>query len=790
MLAKHIDIGLRIIFAFRRKSVSAQASGNDVKGRFLFQPLDRAQHFQLLVKAQAVAGFRFDRRRPIGEKPAAMSFADLNEFVFRCCPCRTNRGLDTSSGRRDILITRSQSPLLILVDAIAAEDGMGVGIDESWSDQPLSEIEDVIFFWRIFRITDPGNDALVDVHRAALEDRQLPHILAAPDSGRKGHRRDLSENEKRAIRRVHGLRPRGHLYHAIFGHLYTLSRSMNQQALIECVPNFSEGRNMAVIKQITDAIEAVEGVKLLDVDPGRDTNRTVVTFVGPPDAVCEAAFQGAKVASQVIDMRQHKGEHPRMGAMDVCPLIPISGISMQEVAELARKLGKRIAEELCIPIYLYEYSATTEERRNLANIRAGEYEGLADKLKDPHWKPDFGKAEFNAKSGATIVGARDFLVAYNVNLNTTSTRRANAIAFDVRERGRIKRMGDPLNGEIVRDANGEPVYEPGSLESVKAIGWFMEAFGIAQISMNLTNIHVTPVHVAFDEVVAKAEARGVRVTGSELVGLIPLEAMLEAGRHYLLKQKRSVGVSDRELIHIAARSLGLNDVKPFKADEKIIEYAITDKMAKRLVDRTVEGFIEETASESPAPGGGSVSATIGALGAALATMVANLSSHKRGWDERWEEFSGWAEKGKMHWTELTRLIDEDTDAFNSLMAAFGMPKSTDEEKAARKMAIQSATKRAIEVPLRVMEVALDSMEVLKAMGEFGNPNSVSDAGVGALCARSAVIGAGLNVQINATSLEDKKFVDTSLRRADEMISQAVEHEKEILAIVKRQMKDS
>ena len=565
---------------------------------------------------------------------------------------------------------------------------------------------------------------------------------------------------------------------------------MSQQPLIECVPNFSEGRDPAVIKHITDAIEAVEGVRLLDVDPGRDTNRTVVTFVGEPEAVCEAAFQGARAASEVIDMSHHKGEHPRMGAMDVCPLVPISGISMEETAEYARRLGKRIGEELRIPVYLYEQAATKDSRRNLADIRSGEYEGLADKLKDPEWLPDFGPATFNAKSGASVVGARDFLVAYNVNLNTTSVRRANAIAFDVRERGRAKRIGDPITGEITRDENGEPVYEPGTLKSVKAIGWFIEEFGIAQISMNLTNIHVTPVHLAFDEVLEKAHARGIRVTGSELVGLIPLEAMLEAGRYFLKKQCRSVGVSDRELIRIAALSLGLNDVKPFHPGEKIIEYAIREKAGKRLVDYTVEGFIEETASESAAPGGGSVAATLGALGAALGTMVANLSSHKRGWDERWEEFSGWAENGKRHWTELAALIDEDTAAFNDLMSSFGLPKSNDQEKAARKTAIQASTKHAIEVPFRVMQVALSSMDVINKMAEIGNPNSVSDAGVGALCARSAVWGAYLNVKINSSSLDDKAFVEATLEEATRMTRRADELEREILSTVERKMADS
>jgi glutamate formiminotransferase/formiminotetrahydrofolate cyclodeaminase len=479
-----------------------------------------------------------------------------------------------------------------------------------------------------------------------------------------------------------------------------------------------------------------------------------------------------------------------MGAMDVCPLIPISGISMEECSQFARNLGKRIGEELKVPVYLYEYSATSEDRRNLATIRAGEYEALADKLAKKEWKPDFGLAKFNEKFGATVVGARDFLVAYNVNLNTTSVRRANAIAFDVRERGRVKREGEPLTGEIVRDAAGEPVYEPGTLQSVKAIGWFIEEFGIAQISMNLTNVHVTPVHVAFDEVVEKAQARGVRVTGSELVGLIPLEAMLAAGRHFLTKQKRSLGVSDRELIHIAARSLGLNDIKPFIPEEKIVEYAIADKTKNRLVDQTVEGFIEETASESAAPGGGSVAATVGALGAALATMVANLSSHKRGWDDRWEEFSQWAEKGKGYWTQLTALVDEDTDAFNALMATFGLPKATDEEKTHRKAAIQAATKHAIEIPLRVMRVSLESMEVIKSMAEIGNPNSVSDAGVGALCARSAVLGAYLNVKINASSVDDKTFVESALLEAAQMTKLARNMEDEILKIVETKIESS
>lgn len=552
--------------------------------------------------------------------------------------------------------------------------------------------------------------------------------------------------------------------------------------LLECVPNFSEGRDQATIETIAQAIRSVDGVKLLHVDPGRATNRTVYTFVGEPDAVAEAAFQAAKIGAERIDMRRHTGEHPRMGFLDVCPLVPVSGITLEEAAEYARRLGKRLAEELGLSIFLYEAAATRPERTNLADIRAGEYEGLAKKLADPNWKPDFGPAEFNERLGASVVGARDFLIAYNVNLNTTSTRRANAIAFDVRERGRVKRSGDTLTGEIVRDESGEAVYEPGTLKSVKAIGWFIEEYGIAQISMNLTNIRETPIHLAFEECCRKAEARGIRVTGSELVGLVPLESMLEAGRYFLRKQKRSTGVSDAELIKIAVRSLGLNELSPFEPEQRIIEYAIRDPHPK-LVDLSVRAFAEETASESPAPGGGSVAATMGALGAALGAMVANLSSHKRGWDERWEEFSTWAEKGKTCWDELLRLVDEDTDAFNALMDAFGLPKSSDEEKAQRKAAIQAATRKAIEIPLRVMEVALRSMDVLRAMAEIGNPNSVSDAGVGALAARSAVLGAYLNVRINAVSLEDKEFVAQALAEGGAKAESAKELESEILAIV-------
>lgn len=550
--------------------------------------------------------------------------------------------------------------------------------------------------------------------------------------------------------------------------------------LIECVPNFSEGRNPAVIEAIAAAIRAVEGVSLLNVDPGKATNRTVYTFVGEPSAVCEAAFRAAGAGVDLIDMRKHTGEHPRFGALDVCPLVPIAGVSMEEAAAYARALGKRMADELGMTIYFYERAATDEHRRNLADVRAGEYEGLADKLMQPDWKPDCGPAAFNPASGATAVGARDFLIAYNINLNTTSTRRANAIAFDVREKGRVQREGDPLTGEILRDPTGEPIYAAGSLKAVKAIGWFIEEYGVAQISMNLTNIETTPIHVAFDEVVDKAAARGVRVTGSELVGLIPLNAMLEAGRYFLRKQRRSVGVSDRELIKIAIRSLGLNELAPFDPDTRIIEYAIRDRSKKRLVDLSVRDFVEETASESAAPGGGSISATLGSLGAALATMVANLSSHKRGWDDRWEEFSEWAERGKAHYDALLRLIDEDTEAFNDLMAAFGLPKTAERERAE---AIQSATRRAIEIPLQVMREAYASMAVIRAMAEIGNPNSVSDAGVGALCARSAVLGAGLNVKINSGAIDDKTWVAEVLAEAERLQTLAQQEEVAILEIV-------
>ena len=549
--------------------------------------------------------------------------------------------------------------------------------------------------------------------------------------------------------------------------------------LIECVPNFSEGNDLNIIKQITDSIESVEGVRLLNVDPGKATNRTVVTMVGEPKAVIEAAFRAIKKAGELIDMSKHKGEHPRMGATDVCPLIPIANISMEEAAAYAQQLAKRVGEELHLPVYLYEAAQSNKERNNLSVIRAGEYEGFFKKIQLPEWKPDFGPAIFDEKRGATVIGARDFLVAYNINLNTTSTRRANAVAFDVREAGRTKKE----NGKPVLDEQGKPVNIPGSLKSVKAIGWFIEEYGIAQISINLTNINITPMHIAFDEVCKKADARGLRVTGSELVGLIPLKAMLDAGKYFLQKQQRSTGVSEKELIKIAVRSLGLDELSPFNPEERIIEYILGDKTESKLVSLTLNDFADETASESPAPGGGSIAAYVGSLGISLATMVANLSSHKPGWDERWEEFSKWAAKGQGLKDELLKLVDADTAAFNKIMDAFGLAKSTDEEKAIRKQAIQDATKYAIEIPFKVMETSLASMEIIKAMATIGNPNSVSDAGVGALCARSAVMGAFMNVRINASSYDGKSYVEHIIGRGQAIQQQAIEIEKEILALV-------
>lgn len=557
--------------------------------------------------------------------------------------------------------------------------------------------------------------------------------------------------------------------------------------LIECVPNFSEGRDMAVIRQITDEIERIDGVKLLDVDPGATTNRTVVTFVGEPDAVCEAAFAAVKKAQELIDMRQHKGDHPRFGATDVCPLVPISGITMDETAAYARRLAERIGRELSIPVYCYESAATEEKRRNLANCREGEYESLPEKLVSKEWGPDFGPAEYNdsvARSGATAVGARDFLIAVNFNLNTTSTRRANAIAFDVREKGRPLRTGNPITGKPVIDENGEPVMVPGTLKGTKAIGWFIDEYGIAQVSMNITNLSETPLHIAFDEVSEKARLRGLRVTGLEIVGLVPRSAIIDAGKYYLTKQQRSLGITEAEIVKIAVRSMGLDDLKPFVPDEKIIEYVLAaGDTPKRLVDMTCAEFADETASESPAPGGGSISAYLGALAAALAAMVANLSSHKAGWDDRWQEFSDQAVKAQRIKDDLLALVDEDTGSFNRVMAAFGLPKNTPEEKAARSEAIQEATKYATEVPFRTMRSTYEAFDVIRYVAEHGNPNSVTDAGVGALCARSAVMGAFLNVRINAAGLKDKAFVDEILVLGGEIERRTIAAEAEIMQIV-------
>jgi glutamate formiminotransferase/formiminotetrahydrofolate cyclodeaminase len=552
--------------------------------------------------------------------------------------------------------------------------------------------------------------------------------------------------------------------------------------IIECVPNFSNGQNPEVYNAIAAEAETVEGVKLLNVDPGKATNRTVVTIAGSPEGVIEAAFRCIKKAAELIDMSKHKGEHPRMGATDVCPLVPISGISMEETAEFAKQLAKRVGEELQIPVYLYEAAQDDKKRSNLSVIREGEYEGFAEKIKKAEWKPDFGPVELNIKAGATVIGARDFLIAYNVNLNTTSVRRANSVAFDIREKGRVKRIGDPVTGEIVKDENGNPVSIPGSLKHVKAIGWFIEEYGVAQISMNLTNIIETPLHIAFDETCTKAQARGLRVTGSELVGLVPLNSLLDAGRYFLKKQQRSGGVSDAELIRIAVKSMGLDELGPFDPQKRVIEYLIAEGTDK-LVSMSLRAFADETASESPAPGGGSIAAYCGVMGAALASMVANLSSHKRGWDDKWEYFSDWAEKGQRIKDALLKAVDEDTAAFNKIMKAFELPKGNDAEKAARKLAIHDATRYAIEVPFKVMGLCVDAMEVAKAMADSGNPNSVTDAGVGALSARTGVRGAFLNVKINAAGFADKAFVDDVLAKGEALEARALALEEEVMAIV-------
>ena len=564
-----------------------------------------------------------------------------------------------------------------------------------------------------------------------------------------------------------------------------------EKQIVECVPNFSEGRNLEVIKQITDIIERSKGIKLLDVDPGEATNRTVVTFVGSPEDVIEAAYLAVEKASQIIDMRLHHGAHPRMGATDVLPLIPVSNITLDECADLARRLAQRIADNLGVPTYCYEAAARTPERRNLAVCRKGEYEALPEKVNTPGKEPDFGARPYDeklARTGCTAVGARNFLIATNFNLNSTSTRRANAIAFDVREKGRPLREGDALTGKIKTDEQGQPVMQPGTLKGTKAIGWYIDEYKIAQVSMNITDINATPLHVAFDEVCRCAQNRGVRITGTEIVGLIPKRTLIEAGKYFLEKQQRSTGIPETDIIDIAIRSMGLSDLKPFNPREKVIEFLLEDiDKQSRLIDLTVKHFAEETSRESPAPGGGTIAAYMGALAAALGTMVANLSSHKRGWDAQWEKFSRWADRGQEQIAELLELVDEDTEAFNRIMSAFALPKQTAEDKAARSKAIQEATLYATQVPLHTMQAAYCTFDICRAMAEEGNPNSVSDAGVGALAARAAVLGAGLNVKINAGGLKDRETADRLIAEANQLIAKANEAEKEIMNIVESKL---
>ena len=564
---------------------------------------------------------------------------------------------------------------------------------------------------------------------------------------------------------------------------------MSSKQLIECVPNFSEGADMDLIKLITDTIETIAEVKLLDVDPGKATNRTVVTFVGPPQAVVDAAFLAIQKASELIDMSQHKGEHPRMGATDVCPLIPIANISMEETVKYAKQLASRVGSELQIPIYLYESAATSPDRKNLANIRSGEYEGFHKKIKLPQWKPDYGPAELNVKAGATVIGARDFLVAYNINLNTTSVRRANSIAFDIRENGRVKREGHPISGKIVRDAEGNAVRVPGLLKSVKAIGWYIEEYGVAQISMNLTDINTTTLHEAFATTESCANKRGLRVTGSELVGLVPKKVLIDAGKYFLKKQQRSVGISEEETIKIAVKSLGLDELGPFDPKKKVIEYLLEDSSANPLIKMDLKQFADETASESPAPGGGSIAAYVGALGAALATMVANLSAHKRGWDDRWEEFSIAAEQGQALKDKLLYLVDKDTEAFNGIMSAIRLPKGSEDEKKLRKKALVEATKHAIEIPFEVMQTSFDCYDLIDQMAQKGNPASVSDAGVGALCVHTAVHSAYLNVLINCADFSEKGYVDEMVSKSSALLAHSATKQADILATVEKIIKN-
>ena len=568
---------------------------------------------------------------------------------------------------------------------------------------------------------------------------------------------------------------------------------MNDKQIIECVPNISEGRDQKKIDAIASIVETVDGVMLLNVDPGKATNRTVITFAGEPEAVIEAAFLLIKKASELIDMSVHSGEHPRFGATDVCPLVPVSNITMEETITYAHRLGERVGSELGISGYFYENAARTKTRKNLAAVRSGEYEGLQKKLSNPDWKPDFGPDTFNdsvKRAGATAISARDFLVAYNINLNTTSTRRANAIAFDIRERGRVKREGNPLTGKIVKDENGNPVNIPGMLKAVKGIGWYIEEYGIAQISYNLTNISITSIHEAFDATCERAQARGLRVTGSELIGLVPKSALLDAGKHFLKKQERSLGVSEEEIMKIAVKTLGLDELAPFNPRERVIEYVLEDRIKESggsLIDLTLTEFANETAAESPAPGGGSISAYVGALGVSLGGMVANLSAHKRGWDDKWEYYSGWAEKAQAYKTQLLNLVDEDTRAFTEIMNAFGLPKSTEQEIAARTSAIITATKSATLVPYKVMEVSFNSMEVMLEMAKTGLPASISDAGVGAMCARTAIRGAHLNVRINVKDLDAPEFVSDVLHKAKTIERKSEELERDILDLVDKQL---
>ena len=555
--------------------------------------------------------------------------------------------------------------------------------------------------------------------------------------------------------------------------------------IVECVPNISEGRDVEKIRIISSVVEEIDGVKLLNIDPGKATNRTVITFVGEPQQVIDAAFLLIKKAQELIDMSKHSGEHPRMGATDVCPLVPIANISMEECVKWAHKLGERVGKELGIPIYHYEAAAKEEKRKNLANCRQGEYEGLSKKLVDSKWKPDFGPAEFNTsveRSGATAISARDFLVAYNINLNTTSTRRANAVAFDIREAGRIKREGGKILGEIIKDKNGKPLKSPGLFKAVKGIGWFIDEYGVAQISYNLTNINISPLHEVFEKTCERAIARGMRVTGSELVGLVPKKVLIDAGKYFLKRQARSTGIHESEIMKIAIKTLGLDELSPFKPEERVIEYMLDNDADKPLINMSMRDFANETASESPAPGGGSIAAYCGAMGISLGTMVANLSAHKRGWDDKWEEFSCWADKGMKYQKILLDLVDEDTNAFNNIMDAFRLPKDTDIEKAKRKEAIQDATKNAILTPFKVMDTAYKSMEIMKTMAEIGNPNSVTDAAVGALCARTAVIGAFLNVKINCGDCEDKTFVKDILEKGQKLVDKACVLEAGILKV--------